>query len=345
MSRFVSDQNKVLGIFESGTYASPLRDTVTTGSSFWFGQVTENTIDDDEGTIESRFLGTGNRNFDQLVPGPRNVTGTTEFNPQNMRMLFWAIGSTQSVSGLNSEHSVSEINLDVRQNPYTSGTFNPPISFTLEDSKQSIGVGRNFIREVRGVTPNKVALTMTQSEKAKISMDWIGQTLLFKSGATTTLTEVEGRPYLWNHGTLTINGSIINTVKETVYTIDNSIEPQHYMNGSRDIAVPQVMNRIHTVDVTLDWEGTQSEMLYNEFYKGGSVFNLTLDMNADGVGDAGSQHTILYMSGCFMASTPGIPSPAEGLNEVSLIIRPETVAGSEWSSVNFLEASGIFGPY
>ncbi len=340
MSRFVADQNKVLGLFESGTYAVPL-----VGSSFWFGQVLDNTIDDNEGTIESRFLGTGDRNFDQLVPGPRNVTGITEFNPQNMRMLFWAIGSTQSVSGANSVHSVSEINLDVGQSPFTSGTFNPPISFTLEDSKQSLGTGRNFIREVRGVTPNKVALTMTQSEKAKMTMDWIGQTLLFKSGATTALTEVAGRPYLWNHGTLTINGSVINTVKETVYTIDNSIEPQHYMNGSRDIAVPQLMNRIHTVDLTLDWEGTQSEMLYNEFYKGGSIFNMTLDMNADGTGDAGSQHATIYMSGCFMASTPGIPSPAEGLNEVTLIIRPETVTGSEWSSTNFIEASGLFGPY
>ena len=341
MSRFVADQNKLLGIFESGTYAFPL-----TGSSFWLGQVLSNDIEDDEGTIESRFLGTGNRNFDQLVPGPRNVTGTTEFNPQNMRLLFWAIGSTISVSGEpNSEHSVSEVNLDVRQNPFTSGTFNPPISFTLEDSKQSIGTGRNFIREVRGVTPNKVALTMSQGEKAKISMDWIGQTLFFRSGATTNLTEVEGRPYLWNHATLTINGTIINTVKETVYTIDNSIEPQHYMNGSRDIAVPQLMNRVHTVDVTLDWEGTQSELLYNEFYKGGSIFNMVLDMNADGVGAAGSQHATIVMSGCFMQSTPGIPSPAEGLNEVTLTIRPETITGSEWSSANFLEASGLFGPY
>ena len=92
----------------------------------------------------------------------------------------------------------------------------------------------------------------------------------------------------------------------------------------------------------MDLEGTQADMIYNEFYKGGSSFNLLLDLNAD-VTAVGSQHARFVMSGCRIVGT-GIPSPLEGVNETTITIRPRTVTGSEWSKSTIL-VSGIYGPY
>ena len=52
MGRYIADANKVLGQHESGTYAVPMA-----GSTFWFGQVQENSINDAENKLENRFLG------------------------------------------------------------------------------------------------------------------------------------------------------------------------------------------------------------------------------------------------------------------------------------------------
>jgi len=139
MARFLSDQNKVLLLHESGTYSS------TSGNAVWLGEVTENSIDDTENKLEDRFLGTSSRSFGDYELGPRDVTGTLTYNAQNFRLPFWAIGSVvDSASGTTVSHTSTQVDTDVRQSAFTSGTLNPPISFTIEDSKQSPGTGKNF---------------------------------------------------------------------------------------------------------------------------------------------------------------------------------------------------------
>lgn len=335
MARFIADQNKVLGLHESGTYANSL-----TGSSFWIGQVQEHSVTDEEGLIETRYLGTATRNFDSFVQGPRDVTGTLIYNPSDMRLVFWAIGS--GVAGSASPASVfraTEINSDVRQSPYTSGTLNPPISFSIEDSKQSPGTGRNFIRTVKGIVPNTVTLELNQGEKVSVNMDYIGQSLTVSSGTTTSVTEITRRPYLWSDGLLTINGSQISTAKTISLEIDQGREGPHYIDNSRDIAVPINTNRNSTLELTMDWEGTQADMLYNELYKNNSTFNAVLDLDADNT--TGSQHTIFTLSGCYIVGTD-VPSPLEGVNEATLTIRPETISAVEY---NTFVTSGIYGPF
>ena len=58
MARYTSDLNKVGGFYESGTYGS----IGGNGSAFWVGQVQSHEIKDEEGLIETRYLGTSNRN-------------------------------------------------------------------------------------------------------------------------------------------------------------------------------------------------------------------------------------------------------------------------------------------
>jgi len=328
MARYKSDQNKVLGVYESGTYGV----TKDSGSTFWIGQVSESSIDDAENPIETRYLGTATRNIDTFEQGPRDVTGTLTFAPQDMRLAFWAIGSVNEVIGTGSSvHFATEINSNVWQSPFTSGTnqLSAPISFTLEDSKQSPGTGRNFVRTVNGVVPNTTTITASQGEKVEVAMDWIGQTLSHSSGATSTVTEQTGiRPYLWSDCSLTIAGSTIDTAKEISLEINQNIEAPHYLNGSRDIATPFPQNRDYTLSVTMDLDGTEAAFLYRELYKGGSEFNAVFDLNAD---STGSQHTIFTMSGCTIASMEN-PSTIDGPVESTVIVRPKSLTGSAWDT-------------
>ena len=76
-----------------------------------------------------------------MEKGVKDVTGTLTLHPHDMRYMFYAIGSIVEVSGATlaeASHGVSEVNSNVWQSPFTSGTGThpAPMSFTLEDSKQ-----------------------------------------------------------------------------------------------------------------------------------------------------------------------------------------------------------------
>ena len=336
MARYIADQNKVAGIHESGTYAVQEAGAEgAAGSVFWIGEVTEHTIDDAENKLEDRFLGTATRNYDNFVQGPRDVTGTLTYNAQDMRLPFWAIGSVVSAGsstvGENHDfHTVTEIATNVMQSAFTSGTdrLSAPMSFTIEDSKQSPGTGRNFIRTINGAVPNVVTITAAQGEKVNIAVDYIGQTLTHSSGTTTVLVETNGstiRPYLWSDTSVTIATSGLDTVKEITFEIANNVEAPHYLNGSRDISVPFLGNKNYTLNLTMDLDGNEAEFLYNEFYKGNGSFNTTLDFNNDGnAAGAGSQHALFFMSGCIITSMDN-PSVVEGTTETTVEIRPQSV--------------------
>ncbi len=330
MARFLQDQNKVAWQHESGTY------TFTSGNGFWPGQVTEHTIDDEEGKITSRFLGTANRNFDTVEQGPRDLTGTLTYHPTDMRMVFIAIGSVHEVidsAGGSSVHFATQVETNVQANAFTSGVLNPPRSFTLEDSKQSPGTGRNFIRTVKGCIPNVMTLTATQGEKITVAIDYIAEDIEITSGATTAITEPTITPYLWSSASLTIAGSDIGTPKEIVLEINQNLEAPHYLNGSRQIGVPFPQNRENTLSVTVDWEGNDADFMYNALYKDNATFNTVFDLNQD---TTGSQHTIFTLSGCrFMK--PDIPSTNEGPTEVTFDIIAQSITGSAYdtgSSIN-----------
>ena len=339
MGRYIQDQSKVLGIFESGTYSVALG-----GSSFWIGQVTENSISDEENLIITHYLGTLDRNIDVFDLGPRDVTGTLTYFPQDARLIFWTIGSNVSTSGTNAYHRVSEIQSNVRQSAYTSGTLNPPWSFTLEDSKITTGTGSTLVRTINGVIPNSLTITASQGEKVQVSLDYIGQTLIGSAGATpVAVTEDTTTSYLWSHATVRIGvganaGSLIDTAKEVVLTINQNREAPHYLNGSRDVSVAFNGNRDYILDVTFDLDSDIGNMLYTQFYKGGSTFNSSFDLNADST--AGSKHIVFAMSGCRIVSMEN-PTVLEGVTERTVSIRPISLTGSAWDRVT----SGIYSAY
>lgn len=323
-ARYTADQNKVLGIHESGTYGVPM-----TGSSFWVGQVISNSIDDQENKIPTRYLGTSTRSIDAMDEGVRDVTGVATYRVQNFQLPFYAIGSVEQVtSGTDIMHfKVTEIGNDVLQSAFTSGPLNPPISFSLEDSKQAPGTGKNFIRTINGVTPNSTTLKFTSSEVVTCDLDYIGQTLTYSSGATTAVTEITTIPYTFGDVSLTMAGSTV-TAKEATLEINQNIDGPHYLNGSRDIATPFAGNRDYTLSVTMDLDSSTATMFYDEFYKSTSKFNSVMDLDSDT--STGSQHAIFTLSGCHISSMDN-PSEAEGVGETTMEVVVEKVSAEEYT--------------
>jgi len=315
----VSDQNKVVLLMESGTYAN------VSGNGYWIGQVESNSIEDSESKIETRFLGASTRSFTDQLQGPRDVKGTLVYSPQDMRIPMWAIGSVVDTSGTNSFHLATQVNNNVRQSAFTSGTLNAPLSFTIEDSKTVSSTGENFIRTINGCVPNKVTLTATQGEKVKCEVEYIGQTLAYSSGTSTSVTQSTVTPYLWNNCSLTLAGSSIVTAKEVSLVFNQNTEAPHYLNGSRDISVPFQKNRDNMLNVTLDLESSQAKMLYNDFYKTNTKFNGVFDLNADST--TGSQHAIYGLSGAYITAMEN-PSEVEGSVESTIEIKCPIIVGS-----------------
>jgi len=305
------------------------------GSAFWIGQVISNSIDDQENKIPTRYLGTSTRSIDTMDEGVRDVTGTMTYRNQNFMLAAYAIGSVaETLSGPGVIHyTVSEIGNDVRQSAWTSGPLNPPISFTLEDSKQAVGTGRNFIRTVNGCVPNSISIKASSSEVVSTDVDYLGQTVTFSSGTTTSGLVVTRSPYTFGNTSLTVAGSTI-TAKEITLEINQNMEGPHYLNGSRDIAVPFAGNRDYALSVTMDLDSSMASVLYNTYYKSTSSFNTTLDFNKD-VTATGSQHAIFTLSGCHISSMDN-PSENEGVTETSMEVTVEKVGLVEYTQDSFL---------
>lgn len=326
MVRFVNDQNKVVMFAESGLYATP---SGTAG--LWIGQVESHSISDTENKMETRYVGNLTRSFSQMIPGPRDVTGNLVYAPQDMRLPFLALGSVvDGGTAAKYTHFSTQVNTNVRQNAFTSGVLNPPISFTIEDSKTAVGTNNTFIRTVNGCVPDSVRVIATQGEKVKVEVDYIGQTLNFTSGTASSTTESTITPYLWNNCSLTISGTSIPTAKDITLEIAQNLEAPHYLNGSRDIAVPFPKNRENKLSVTLDLDAPTSSLLYNALYKQNGQFDATFDMNAD-ITTTGSQHTIFFLSGARITSMDA-PSEVEGNTESTLEISAPILVGSAFDN-------------
>jgi len=255
-------------------------------------------------------------------------------HPQDMRFAFWGIGSgADGAAGSKVTHLAEETGTESWQSPFTSGIgrLQAPISFTLEDSKQSPGTGANFIRTLGGCVVNNVRINAVQGEKVSVEVDIIGQSLVHTSGATTTTpTEPTNRPYLWSDCTLTVSGNVIETAKDISFEIANNTVAPHYINGSRVTAAPFPGNKDYTLTVMADLNAPLADNLYTNLYKANGTFNTTFDLDADVT--AGSQHTIFTMSGCKIISMD-VPSTTEGPSEYTMEIKPQSVIGSAFDRV------------
>lgn len=333
MTRYINDQNKVVFLFESGTYGVT---SGAAGTGQWIGEVTELAVDDNENLLVDRFMGANTRSVSEWVGGPISVEGTLTYHPQDMRFLFWAIGSNYDFNGTGSNkiHYANQVNTGNWQNPFCSGTgqLNAPISFGLEDSK-TYGSGSVFLRTIKGACINKVTLNLVNSEKVNVELDYVAQTLNFSGGTSSlSVTALTNTPYIWSNCSVQVSGTTANVAKEINLEINQNLDKPYYLNGSRVIGAPIPGNRDNKMTITYDLDQSIGTLLY-DLYKRNASFNCNIDMNADRT--TGSQHTIIFLSGCKVSSAE-VPSVSEiGTNESTAEIVCPIIIGSAIDTINY----------
>lgn len=312
-ARYASANNQVGFFYESGTYAT------ASGTLQWPGLVQDHTPDESTGVTNSRFLGTGDRGVGQFIDGPLDYPGTFTYLPQDWKMLMFALGSNVDAGSPSPyTHAISEENGPGRYNAYTSGTMNPWLSFTIEDAQQHNPTGLNFIRTLKGCVVDTFTLNGTQGEPLSAEVGYIAQQNVYSSGAVSALTETTTRPFLWSDCKLHIpSGTVYDGMTAFTWSVNNSMNAKHYLNGSREIGVPQPENRDYEFSPTFDATSERTKTLYDKYFLGGSTFNCMLEISAS----TGSRDAFIIMSGCKLAPM-NAPSPNEGTNEQGVTIMP-----------------------
>lgn len=318
--RYVSDQNQDVLLLESGAYAS------STGIGQWIGQVTAHEVDEQEGYITVRHTGGLDRNVDQFTLGPRTVVGTITFNVQDWRMLRYALGGyADSGSPSPYLHTFTEANNN--NSDQDTGEVFP--SFTLEASQQTLiaGSGLNFIRTMNGCMVDSMTIAADEGGIVSTDVSYIAQSSAFSSGAVTAVTVSTEEPFKWNHGTIDLpSGTQLNTIKSMSITINNNLQAPNYTDGTRDIGVPIPTERDYEVSLTIDTDSASPgiKTLHETYFRGGSTFNMLFNFTAS----TGSRVLNATFSGCIIETMPS-PQQAEGNNETTLTIKPQSMSAIE----------------
>ena len=310
--KYISDQNALAFIYESGTYAT------TSGTRQWVGMVQDHTPDESTNVIQVRYQGSTDRNVDVFEDGNLDFTGTFNYFPQDWKMLGMAIGSVSDTATAGS-HVFTETNSD-------DSIYNIPCqsltSFTLEDSKNNCTAGSNFIRTFNGCMIDSFTSTWAQGEPVSCEVSYMAQNSTFTSGAVTTVTPTTTRPFMYSNALLQIpSGTVVDNATEFSFTVNNNLEVGHYNNGSRVAKEQLPLNRDYEVSATVKMDSVNAKTFYDQYFIGGSTFNGMIQS----IGAGGS--LFLVMSGCKVTDME-TPSPVEGTHDQTLTIVPKTVTGT-----------------
>jgi hypothetical protein len=315
--RFVSDQNSICLIGESGTYAA------TSGAGQWIGLVNDHTATVSENVTQLRFVGNASRDVGMHVRGAEDYEGTISYNPQNWQMLNFVMGSCVDAGSPSPySHVLSAVDSNVG-NAFTSGTILPFISFSIEDSQGGMAAGNNAVKTFNGCVANEFTLTSSQGELAEVSLSYMAQDVVYTSGTKTAVTASTLRPFLWEDFKIHLpSGTVLNNVLSMEFSIKNNTERRHYLNGSRVADVPVNLNREYQLTLTTNADNADFKTQFTSYLQSGTEFNMMLEQNCIDAG-AGSRNAYFVLSGCKLTSME-MPLTNEGVNEQTLTIIPKT---------------------
>jgi len=327
---FANDQGQVTLFYESGNYG------VTSGPAIWPGLVNSHEPDENLNVITARYLGTAGRDVGLFIPGPRDFTGTLSYFPQDWRMLKFALGSCLDAGSPSPfTHNYSATNTN--QGTIELGNSTSLPSFSIEDAQISTTAGSNIVRSFKGCMVDTMTLNFTQGEPVTVDIDYVAQTVVYASGAKSSVTANTDRPFHWGDFTFHLpSGTVINEVKGATLAINNSLLAQHYVNGSTVIGLPIPQAR----DITLGIEATATQAwaknLYDQYFLGGSTFNMIVG----GTAVAGSRTIAITLSGCTLMDMSA-PSAGEGEIIYSLEVQAQNVYGLEESTTQYMNAGSF----
>lgn len=320
--KYIADSNQLCFQFESGTYA------IASGARQWIGLVQDNSPKEGAGVEPIRFQGNYNRNVGLFTDGKLEYEGTFNFYPQDWKFLAFAIGSCQSITG--GSKLIVESNSDAANYAVPNQILS---SFTLEDSKKTASTGSNFIRTFKGCMVNNLNITMSEGEICNCEVGYKAQSVVYSSGAVTTVTSRTTKPYMWSDITVHLpSGTKLQNATDFSFTINNNLESRFPLNGSRTIEQLIPLARDYEVSATFLMDSSNASDLYNTYYINGNSFNSMVEMKAV----AGS--AFIIMSGCRITDMT-VPSPVEGLHEQTATIKPTSV------NVNVYDAIGSYNAW
>jgi len=324
MVKYLADQNRLVFYYEPDTYSTGSN----VGTPQWIGLVQDASHDETTNNISIRYQGSTDRNVDTFANGPIDYTGTFTYFPQDWKFLAFAVGQVDSGAlATAGSHMITETNSD---DIIYAGSTNSLLSFTLEDSK-NLATGSNFIRTFGGCIVNTFGATFTQGAPVSCEVGYTVQTGRLCSGSITAATATTTRPYMWSDSQLQIpSGTTYDNVTDFTFNVNNNLEGQHYVNGSREIKSPLPLNRDYELTATFVADDGNARTLYNH-YISGTTFNSMIQS----IGNAGS--IFLVMSGCKVTDMD-VPSPVEGMTEQTATIVPQHVAAKVVDDINLYDA-------
>ena len=153
--------------------------------------------------IKVRTLG-GTRDYNNIVPGKFEVSGSFEYLLQGAAFLRQAMGEdTSSTATIDSGPSIhtGASYLHVMGSAASPLANNFP-SFTLEFADDESTEGTyNLYRRYDGCRVNSLTIGATIDEPVKVSCDWIGRTVTVSTAeATPGVAEGTANPYVFYQG-------------------------------------------------------------------------------------------------------------------------------------------------
>lgn len=308
--KYLGDQNQLCFIYESGTYSTG------SGTRQWIGLVQDHTPSEGAGVVSVRYQGNNERGIAAFTDGPLEYTGTFTYYPQDWKFLAFAIGSCSETATAGS-HIITETNSDDSNYAVSTQSLS---SFNLEDSKKTPTAGSNFIRTFKGCMVDNLSINISAGEIASVDVGYRAQSVVFSSGTITSPTVSTTTPYTWSNIAVHLpSGTALTNCTNFSYKINNNIEAQFPLNGSRTIEEAIPLGRDYEVAGTFIMDAVNAKALYDQYYIGGSQFNALVKMQAV----AGSCYMV--MSGCKITDME-VPSPVEGLQEQTCTIVPTHVS-------------------
>lgn len=317
MARYQGDMNRICFLYESGTYAA------TSGTGQWIGLVNEHEAVVNPNRTPLRYVGdTMNRNVEAFADLALDVDGTLSFHPQDWKFLMFVLGS--NVDGGSPSpytHTISELN-GGSANAFTSGVYNPFISFALEEAQVATGTGLNLVRTIKGGIVNTMTISAAERDFVNVEINYIAQSETYSSGAATAVTAATTRPFVFSDGKIHIpSGTVINGIRDWSLTINNNAERANYATGSIVTQAPKILTRDYEVELKADGMSEHSKTFWDAYYRGGSEFNMMIEINAS----TGSRDAFIVLSGCRLTNMPA-PITGTEINEQTLTIQPKTAS-------------------
>ena len=199
----------------------------------------------------------GTRDFNNIVPGKFEVTGSMEFFLQHGSPLRMAIGEDSGTTSgqVDGGPRVYATEGGTTAYMHVMGSAASPASLcfpsmTLEFADDKIGdcLGTsgayNLNRKYTGVRVNSMTVSASVDEPLSVSMDWQAQNVTISTAAATSVGDLTVDPYVFYQGavyatsaevsgTTTISkDDAIAAVNSFDFTINNNLEPVWYIGGT-----------------------------------------------------------------------------------------------------------------